>query len=508
MDHKKEEIPMKKLFAMLLALSMMLSCTALAAPEGKAAQTTAQLYINPQLLQGAPEQVMTLVDTINSLVFTTTEGENYMTVKYGANDTDICEYTVAADDMGGLYFFSSLYPNTAILLDFAKLAELIQAVLPVNMDEVAMGLMGTMDQAAELLTPYVNDVAAFIASLENDVVADETGMYLAITSQHLGALLEKLVGRLGNDLTLLQGLDTVLSSIAAMEGSAYDPAELRSMITSLYDEAVALKNAEAMEIGSIGIYDADGVSTLEITLANMLLVSIDAYVYEGMDCVDALVIASQNGTSDWQATYDAILDGTSYDVMFGLSTAAVAGYNYVQVYAVENGQTLAAMVEETVENANTDAEKVTTVLSIDMENGDQTINLGGMAAETVLVDEAAPSLEGKYVLDVMALPVDMLMNGLPVFAENIVTAMPEVIEMLLDALSEVEGLEFLADISLTEEVVVTEPEMTEISTPNEIGTEINSNELPEEAPANITIIPDDEIAPMAAPQTENVIEDM
>ena len=50
--------------------------------------------------------------------------------------------------------------------------------------------------------------------------------------------------------------------------------------------------------------------------------------------------------------------------------------------------------------------------------------------------------------------------------------------------------------------------MTEISTPNEIGTEINSNELPEEAPANITIIPDDEIAPMAAPQTENVIEDM
>ena len=60
MDHKKEEIPMKKLFAMLLALSMMLSCTALAAPEGKAAQTTAQLYINPQLLQGAPEQVMTL----------------------------------------------------------------------------------------------------------------------------------------------------------------------------------------------------------------------------------------------------------------------------------------------------------------------------------------------------------------------------------------------------------------------------------------------------------------
>ena len=108
----------------------------------------------------------------------------------------------------------------------------------------------------------------------------------------------------------------------------------------------------------------------------------------------------------------------------------------------------------------------------------------------------------------MALPVDMLMNGLPVFAENIVTAMPEVIEMLLDALSEVEGLEFLADISLTEEVVVTEPEMTEISTSNEIGTEINSNELPEEAPANITIIPDDEIAPMAAPQTENVIEDM
>ena len=499
---------MKKFIAMLLALSMMLSCAALAEPAGKAMQTTAQLYINPQLMQGAPEQVMTLVDTINSLVFTTTEGENYTTVAYGANETDICEYTVAADDMGGLYFFSSLYPNTAILLDFAKVAELIQAVLPVNMDEVAMGAMSTMNQAAALLTPYVNDVTAFIASLENEVIADETGMYLAITSQHLGALLEQLAARLGNDQTLMQGLDNVLSAIAAMEGSAYDPAELRSAIQSLYDEAVALKNAEAMELGSIGIYEESGVTTMEITLANMLLVSIDVYEYEGMDCMDALVIASQNGTADWQATYDAILNGTGYDLMFGLSTAAAADYNYAQVYAVENGQTLAATVEEVIENADTDAEKVTTVLSIDMAQGDQTINLGGIAAETVLVDEAAPSLEGKYVLDVMALPVDMLMNGLPVFAENIVAAMPEVIEMMLDALSEVEGLEFLADISLTEEVVAAEPEVAENTMANEIGTEINSNELTEAAPADTNIIPDDEIAPMEAPQTESLIEDM
>jgi len=362
--------------------------------------------------------------------------------------------------------------------------------------------MGTMNQAVVLLTPYVNDVTAFIASLENEVIADETGMYLAITSQHLGALLEKLAGRLGNDLTLIKGIDNVLTSIAAMEGSEYDPAELRSAILSLYDEAVALKNAEPMELGSIGIYEAEGVSTLEITLANVLLISADVYEYEGMDCMDALVIASQNGTADWQATYDAILNGTSYDLMFGLSAAAAADYNYAQAYVIENGQTLAATVEETIEDANTDAEKVTTVLSIDMAQGDQTINLGGIAAETVLVDEAAPSLEGKYVLDVMALPVDMLMNGLPVFAENIVAAMPEVIEMLLDALSEVEGLEFLADISLTEEVVVAEPEVAENTSTNE--TEINSNELSED----VTIIPDDEIAPMEEPQTESLIEDM
>jgi hypothetical protein len=219
---------------------------------------------------------------------------------------------------------------------------------------------------------------------------------------------------------------------------------------------------------------------------------------------------------------DSYAKRQAWELTFTLPADAVEGAEIVMLNYAGKSQTVkdlgvkiadgkvyyTKVVEETVENANTDAEKVTTVLSIDMENGDQTINLGGMAAETVLVDEAAPSLEGKYVLDVMALPVDMLMNGLPVFAENIVTAMPEVIEMLLDALSEVEGLEFLADISLTEEVVVTEPEMTEISTSNEIGTEINSNELPEEAPANITIIPDDEIAPMAAPQTENVIEDM
>jgi len=35
-------------------------------------------------------------------------------------------------------------------------------------------------------------------------------------------------------------------------------------------------------------------------------------------------------------------------------------------------------------------------------------------------------------------------------------------------------------------------------------TEINSNELSED----VTIIPDDEIAPMEEPQTESLIEDM
>lgn len=504
---------MKKFVAMLLMLSMLLSCTAFAAPTGT--QTTAQIYINPQLLSGAPEQALTLVDTINSLVFTTTEGENYTTFAYGANDVQVGEYTLAATDEGGLLMFNSLYPNTVILLDFAKLAALIESVLPNGLEEIAAGAMSAGNEVVNMIMPYAQDVSMLMAQMESEVLTDETGasMYLEITSQHLGTLLDAWLTRLSAD-SAMQDLLAVFYD-AATESSYQAPA-FNELIAQLKTEAAEMKTAEAMVLGTVGIFNEEGVTTVEITLASNLLVSVDLYEYEGMACMDALAIVAGGGTSDWQATYDGINNGTNYnDIMFGMSTASMADYEYAQLYIVEAGQTVAFTLEETVENANTDAQTTTTVLSIDMAEGDQSINLGGYAAETVLVeDNGMPTLEGKYVLDVMALPIDMLLNGLPQFGQSIVAAMPEAVQLVIDALAQVEGLEMLQGINVVP--ADNQDTVTENKFLDEIGTEVTENtkstELEDNATAPVEVTPnvvlDDEIAPMQQPEKEDAIEDM
>lgn len=496
---------MKKLVAMLMVLSMLLSCAAFAEPGKTATQTTAQIYINPQLVADAGEEALTLIETINSLVFTTTTGENYTTFAYGANDTQVGEHTLAATDEGGLLFFSSLYPNTAILLDFAKVVSLLEKVLPNDLEEIAAGAMSAGEDIAAMIMPYVNDASMLMAMMESEVVTDETGanMYLEITSKHLGTLLDAWMTRLGNDQQMYSLLGQFYT--AATQSDYYAPS-FEELVTELKGQAAELKAAEPMVLGSVGIYNADGMTTLEIILANNLLISADVYVYEGMDCMDVLMVVASEGTSDWQATYEGITNGTNYyDIMFGLSTASMANYNYLQAYAVESGMTVAATLEETTED-----QKVTTMLSIDMSEGEETINVGGYAAETIQVeDKGMPSLEGKYVLDVMALPIDMLMNGLPQFGENIVAAMPEAVQLVIDALAQVEGLEFLQGITVIDETA-TEPVVetpAEIVVENNTTTELEVEAAPETTTTTQTTT-DDEIAPMKAPQTNGTIEDM
>ena len=126
--------------------------------------------------------------------------------------------------------------------------------------------------------------------------------------------------------------------------------------------------------------------------------------------------------------------------------------NYLQLFALADGQNVSATLEQMIENLDTDDQVTTTMLSIDLAQGEESINLGGYAAETILVEDTGmPSLEGKYVLDVLALPIDMLANGLPTLGQNIVEAMPEMVQLVIDALSELEGLEFLQMIQLDTE---------------------------------------------------------
>lgn len=497
---------MKKLFAMLVALSMLLSCTALAAPIP---QTTAQMYINPQLVAGMDEATKTLVDTVNSLYFTVTEGENYTTVAYGANETQIEEYTVAATDEGGMLLLSSLYPNTAILLDFAKVAELVQSVIPVDVDEIALSAMETVNAAAGMLAPYMEDVSMLLNQLQSEALSDDAGatMYIEVTSQHLGTLVDAWLTRLSADEELKSLIETVLFMFSAQLGEM--PA-LSEMIEMLQYEANVLKTNEPVVLGTVGVFENNGVSSVEITLIDQLLISMDVYDYEGLACVDLLLLTNMTGGLSWQEAYDGVFDGSnSADVILGMSVAGDAEYQFLDLYAIQTGQIVDASMEMIIENADTAEQKVTTILSLDVEDGENSINLGGIAAETVLVEDAGmPSVEDKYVLDVAALPIDMLMNGLPQYAENIVAAMPGAVQLVIDALSQVEGLEFLQGIVVDVEETDTEVVTDEIDV-KENNNAADVNEIEDLVETSTpTIVPDDEIAPQEAPKTEGMIEDM
>lgn len=492
---------MKKIVALIMVLSMLLSCTAFA--EKTSTQTVAQLYINPQLVAGEDEAVQTLVKTINSLTFTTTTGDNVVTMAYGANDTAIYDQTVAVTDEG-LMYFSSIYPNTAILLNFAKLGQMIEQAIPAEVEEMIMQALESFPGIGNMFAPYLSIAAQQLTALESEVVVDETGKnaYLSITTQHLGNLLHGWVSHMQTDMDMLNVFNMIYDAATA---DAYNAPSFNDFFTQLYQETNNLKTAEPMEIATVGIYQGDdGSVCYELTVANQLLVSVDLYAYEELDCMDLLVIAC-DGTDNWQEVYEGICNGTNYsDVLFGLNVMASADYTNAQLYMTQSGTTMAVTMEETVENAFTDDQKTTTMISLDMASGDEEINLGGIAAETVLVDDyTMPSLDDKYVLDVFALPVDVLMNGLPQLVEGVVNGMPEMVNLVLESLSQVEGLEFLQAFTVPVPETPVAP-----AEPTEVTTVTNDDVITENAPATTTVTTDDEIAPHEETKTESAIEDM
>ena len=502
---------MKKIVALIMALALALSCTAFAEPTKTATQTTAQLYINPMLLAGAPEQAVTLIETINSLQFVTTKGENYTTVSFGANDTQVQEYTVASVGEFETMFFNSLYPNTAILLDMNKIGVLVETAIeaiagPVDWDELLLGAQSAADEVMVMVEPYLADVMNVIYQVLEEVQMDDTGanMYLSITTKHIATLLNTLITRLSTDYTAQSVLAMVYGVLTQ---NSYDAPSFDEFLAALAAEVAQLESAEAMEIGSVGIYTDDESTTLEICLGNVALLYVDTYVVEGADCLDAVVVLSEYGTYDWNATIENIYNGTGSDVLFGISVMEDLGYTYAQGYLVAEGQSVTLSLEETIENIDTDDQVITSIVSLDLAQGEEVINLGGIATETVLVEDAGiPSVEDKYVLDVLALPFDFLMNGLPGYVENIIGAMPEAVQLVIDELAQIEGLEFLQSINLLAAEEEAYEDVTATESMDEIAPATVVTDDDEIVPATV-VTNDDEIAPQTVLQ-DNVIEDM
>lgn len=493
---------LKKWTALIIAMMLMLTGAAFAAESSE--QTMMQMYINPQLLSmlGAMDTetndvLKTIVDTVNGMSWTVTKDEGVCRLDFAIHENEVYDYTVTADEKA-LHVFSSLFPNTAVKVNFEKLEELAQRILENEQVQALLGTMIEVDKAASAaqmealaaaLPAYMEDFEIILDRVMEGAQSDEANTYVYIPiTDHQGAdLFVAWLTRLKADEALLPIADQLLTEAGVTAEMGMTTVELLdALVQSLQEE----KSAEAAEIASVGMYtDETGGVTYEVTMGNMLLIAVDLYEMEGgIACTDVMLVSSAYGTEDWQATYNGIMDGSNVDdYILGLNmareTAEDYDYNYALGYLVAAGSQFGITVE--TENTNVGAAdwKEVGILSLDIISGEQELNLGGFAWESKLVEKLQiPSLEGKYVMDPLAFPLDLMLNGLPDYVEKLEKAAPEFMqlcEQLVNQLLEEAGLsEMTTAIGVIggsdgpTEIIVEVQENTETTTQNSVKTGI------------------------------------
>ena len=453
---------MKKILALLLVLMMTLG-TAYAqettAVEGSE-QTIMQMYINPQLMQmlgEVPAEAEQLVDTVvnlfNGMSWTVTEDEGVCKMVFSINESEVYDYTVAEGE-DALHFFSSFFPNTAIKLDFVSLAELLVRVMEneevsamlTEAQMIANELIAALEPAMAALPAYMEDLEAVIEAVASGAQSDDAGtyMYMPVTTHHVQDLLLAWAKRLQNDTALLPVAELVVSVLS--EG---EMADLSAELASLIADLEIARTQEANELASFATFvEDDGSLTYEIALMNLLLISANVYEQDGTEGMNVIVVISEYGTDDWKATYDSVYSGEAVydDMVLGISVtmseAAAETVDYMKLFVVSAGSELSASAEITGVGRGTADWSETGVVSLDMESGDTEMNLGGFAWQRNLVEKlTAPSLEDKYVLDVLALPLDVLLNGLPEYVEKLEAAAPELVVLIESMMGEMLGVQ-------------------------------------------------------------------
>ena len=467
---------LKKWMAALLAMVMALSCTAAFAEGSK--QTKAQLYFNDELLHmfGLDGELLdafqTVADAFNGMSWTVTEGENVWKCNFVLNEHDIYDCTVVVDG-GAVQLFSSLFPNSVLKLDLSQLGTALAKVFENEhvqqlLNEVQVqrlvekeALMAAVETVLNALPAYAEDFAAVEQMVNEATVVNEAGdhAHMAVTTHHVADLGIAWLNRLQADEAVMAAVNELVAFVAEVNDE--EAVDAAAFVAQLLEELQELKAEEAQEIAALDMYawqngmtyaltlageelgalqilQEAGCTTLELTVADTLLVSVDIYESEGMNCIDLLLIMAAYGTDDWQATYEGVLDGSNYyDLVLGLNMAADdEGYEAAQLYKISAGTTTSLLAEAIETGVGTAEWTEEGYISLDITEGEEKINIGGLAWESRLVETLeAPATDDKYVLDVLAFPLDLLLNGLPKQVEKLKTAAPEFMqlcEMLFD----------------------------------------------------------------------------
>ena len=433
---------MKRILAMLLALTMMLGCTAAlaeetaeAAPEALLSMVTLSVdrdFVTTYAASMDADGTNTYatlagaaLDALEKVHLYVLCGEDTGAVVLGTEDADLATANYLVDD-NGLTLVSNLIPHYALRVTPEEL-QMLAKQMTASMNLTLNGKQLTAEDAQALaaaLMPYAEDLSTWLGSLTEKAEISEDGstMKLAITTHDAADALEIVAARLRTDEALLPYLQAGIDQQNAQNGTQVTLEEAFAQLDQQVAdwraaEAQVLCNVEiAMtETGLAGrLYNDQGEVTFTMDQDDTGM-NVDVK-FACQDTEAELIVGLQMGEEQQVVTLSLEIKAQGMDIVLTLADA------------------VSGMGTPDFEN----------YFAIGVDPGLTENNIALIEVSTVYGDQPdAPSLEGLTVLDPFtmteeeqnALTEDLTGYGLPALLGAVQQALPDQMAVVMQMLT-------------------------------------------------------------------------
>lgn len=464
---------MKKLLALVLALMLALGCAAAVAEEAAPAyglDTKLQLTLNHDLgpmlagmITGNYDEKISeaVMDVLDSVYLDVACGGNVVDMALMGNDYPLTSVVGVADE-AGVTLVGDLFPHYALRVEYADLQAAMEELskqLNLSMGDEADSQMPQLSEEEMQalmadLAGYGEDIDAFLASVQDGMVAAEDGSaaQITLTSQQLVGLAESLLNRLSADEVLKPYLQMLIDRVNAQLPED-QKVTLEQALAAAAQKVQEFKAAEDTELAVVTTsQQEDGSAYVELNIVNKVLVAANT-MENGLD---ATVLICQKGITDAEAQLNGIMDGTNAeDMAVQLSVRSAVDENDMANTAfgmdfLYGGVDVGLMLNNAQTGAGTLDYVSHTVgsLSVNLLGGDV------LQLDVVTIADdipAAPELGDRAVLNVaklteeetQALVKDVATYGVPALAAACVQGMPDQVAALVELGIQAKDLSFL-----------------------------------------------------------------
>lgn len=322
---------MKKLFAIVMALMMAMSCLGAFAEEPAqqpATDTVLKLSVNQGAVQMLAGMMMPAIDETMAEALVSVLDKTYMEVIESGN-VAYCmlnaEGAVLTDIMGqidetGITYISELFPHYQLRIDFEDLQDLASRaqIGMEEMGEVTVPQIPAMPELTEeqlaaleaSAAAYMEDINAFTEEVQAGMILSEDGTAATIplTTHQLAGLGEKLLARLSADEALMPFLQMIVDQVNA-QAAEDEQITLEALLAMIGQAVEGIKSEEDQTLGAVTMINGENAQTIEINAANMILLSLTP-ADNGMN---GTLLIAVNGIADKDAQISGVREGSNTD---------------------------------------------------------------------------------------------------------------------------------------------------------------------------------------------------